>query len=84
MRQADKDRKYGEGDYGFDHLCQICGKEFPIKQLCQDHHHKTGQIRGALCRFCNFLIGFAQEDEETLVNAIEYLAFWRKKRVLKK
>jgi len=62
-------------------FCQICWKEFWERDLCQDHHHASGQLRGGLCRSCNLLIGFAREDEEILLSAVEYLAFWRKKRV---
>lgn len=61
--------------------CHICNNEFPHNKICQDHHHESGQLRGPLCRSCNFLIGFAHEDEEILISAVEYLAFWRQKRV---
>jgi hypothetical protein len=35
--------------------CCIC-KKIP-KRLCADHNHKTGKYRGALCQFCNLMIG---------------------------
>jgi hypothetical protein len=62
-------------------LCEICSKEFDKSKLCLDHHHESDQFRGNLCRSCNLLIGFAHEDEEVLLSAVEYLAFWRKERV---
>ncbi len=65
-------------------ICQICTKEFTRSALCQDHHHESGQLRGTLCRSCNLLIGFAHEDEEILLSAVEYLAFWRKERFRRK
>jgi hypothetical protein len=61
------------------HICGICGKEFD--KLCQDHHHESGQLRDMLCRSCNFIIGFAMEDEEILLSAIEYLKRWKEGRV---
>ena len=50
--------------------CEICGT---IKDLCIDHDHKTGRVRGILCRIHNCLIGFAQENEDILHNANRYL-----------
>jgi len=40
--------------------CAICGKaQFLFKRrLNLDHNHKTGQIRGLLCYYCNkFVVG---------------------------
>ena len=38
-----------------------------------DHDHKTGNIRGLLCRNCNLGIGLFEDSTETLKNAIAYL-----------
>ena len=35
-------------------MCAICGQ---TKELVIDHDHKTGRVRGLLCRHCNFVIG---------------------------
>lgn len=62
-------------------LCKICKQPETIKhritkettKLAIDHCHKTGKIRGLLCRKCNLLIGSAKDCPNILMNAIEYL-----------
>lgn len=41
-------------------LCAICGK---AKRLVVDHDHKTGEIRGLLCRICNGFLGLFENKE---------------------
>jgi hypothetical protein len=55
--------------------CAICGKhQSELKHtLHVDHNHETGLIRALLCKKCNSLIGYADEDINILKNAIEYL-----------
>jgi hypothetical protein len=55
--------------------CAICGKEGnPDGQMMSvDHDHKTGKIRGILCRNCNLGIGYLEDNKETLLSAIGYL-----------
>lgn len=36
-------------------LCELC--ENPIQDPCLDHDHKTGAIRGSICRSCNSALG---------------------------
>lgn len=50
--------------------CAACGK---TTDLCIDHDHKTGRLRGVLCRTCNITIGTAKESIEVLEALIEYL-----------
>ena len=38
-----------------------------------DHDHKTGAVRGYLCRHCNHMIGNAKDDVARLQLAIKYL-----------
>lgn len=54
--------------------CQICGKKKPRgKELCIDHDHETGQVRGLLCDACNWGIGNFKNDPALLARAIIYL-----------
>lgn len=55
--------------------CAICGKSYKdeSQMLAVDHDHKTGKIRGLLCRKCNFAIGLLQENPVFLLKALLYL-----------
>ncbi len=59
--------------------CHICGKPETvihlgrIKKLDVDHCHLTGKVRGFLCTKHNALLGYAQDNIETLKSAIRYL-----------
>lgn len=59
--------------------CAICGEEErrvlrgKVKDLCVDHDHETGQVRGLLCDSCNVMIGRAKESTDNLQKAIAYL-----------
>lgn len=72
VRLAITDRKrkqrLGSGE------CQIC-KRF-VKILCQDHDHKTGQLRGGLCYSCNFMLGSGKDNPKLLRTGALYLEFW--------
>lgn len=35
-------------------ICEICGD---VADLCRDHDHETGALRGTLCRVCNVHLG---------------------------
>lgn len=37
--------------------CCLCPEALTIASACLDHNHKTGLIRGALCRNCNGIEG---------------------------
>lgn len=50
--------------------CKICGKK---KKLVVDHDHKTGKIRGLLCRRCNSGIGLLGDTAIALECALYYL-----------
>lgn len=67
--------EYDQMLFAQDGLCKICKRhhtEFS-KRLSVDHCHTTGKIRGLLCSSCNLVLGFAQDDVETLSQAIKYL-----------
>ncbi len=51
-------------------LCMICKKEL---KLCYDHNHKTGKLRGKLCRNCNCGLGAFGDNADNLSAAISYL-----------
>lgn len=54
--------------------CAICGKSPQEgKRLCIDHDHKTGIVRGLLCRNCNAAIGQLGDDPNMLSRAMQYL-----------
>ncbi|MXX20334.1 MAG: hypothetical protein F4W68_04705 [Cenarchaeum sp. SB0661_bin_35] len=52
--------------------CPICHKEFTKQhknEICLDHDHKTGKIRGYICGSCNASIG----KFDVLQRAIQWL-----------
>ena len=51
--------------------CAICGK---ARKLEVDHCHRTGKVRGLLCRSCNQLLGLAKDNGALLESAVQYLA----------
>lgn len=55
-------------------LCDICGKPNKnSKQVCIDHCHDTGKVRGTLCDDCNTALGKFKDNVELLQKAIQYL-----------
>lgn len=62
-------------------LCAICGTHKPGRKgtvyFAVDHDHATGEIRGLLCQRCNLILGHAQDQEDVLVKAIDYLRVHR-------
>ena len=57
-------------------VCPVCLKEFVRQhknEICLDHNHKTGKIRGWICSSCNSSIGKFNEDIGVLERAIKWL-----------
>jgi len=58
-------------------MCAICGRKDSgragTSRLSVDHDHKSGQVRGLLCHYCNTAIGAFQDSPELLASAILYL-----------
>jgi len=52
--------------------CLICGKFSVVLDV--DHNHKTGKIRGLLCRACNTLVGQVECRMSEIEKIIEYLS----------
>jgi len=85
LKNSDLKRNFGitveEYDKLFEQqggLCAICGKpeiarnQYGIRSLAVDHNHKTGEIRGLLCSYCNMKLGIL-ENVEFVVKAVKYL-----------
>ena len=84
MRDRKLRAKYGIGIDEYDRLlaaqggrCAICKSPDPRNRwgvFVVDHCHATKRNRGLLCGPCNLMLGYAQDDPETLSAAIEYLS----------
>ena len=55
--------------------CAICGvhSDEYHQNLSVDHCHTTGKIRGLLCSDCNFMLGRAKDNINTLLKGVSYL-----------
>jgi len=76
------EQKYLRPKIGTIFQCPICGRKREIwhkNQICLDHNHETGEIRGYICGDCNASIGRIGENIETLERAILWLKKDRKK-----
>lgn len=60
-----------------EHSCGICGFAFDYTSQSKgphvDHDHKTGKVRMILCRFCNNLLGYADDNIAVLERVVKYL-----------
>jgi len=87
MREYDINRLYGMSLADYDKLfkdqhgrCAICNTHVNElsskrkKNLCVDHCHETGEIRGLLCDSCNRGIGLFKDNPNILNKASLYLS----------
>ena len=58
--------------------CAICKQKSEIN-LSVDHCHKTGIVRGLLCRNCNLALGYLKDDTNRIESAIKYLDEFKRK-----
>ena len=60
-------------------VCAICLKPESVRykgtlaNLCVDHHHGTGTIRGLLCNKCNRAIGLINDDVQVAKRMLSYM-----------
>jgi hypothetical protein len=81
MRADHVARHYGltlEQDRALGDTCAVCGiKCDPRGRVrggrCIDHDHRTGRVRGILCRECNIGIGNFGDDPARMRRAADYL-----------
>ena len=67
-----------------DSKCAICTNDLKdTHDVCVDHNHVTGAIRGILCRKCNLGIGHLKDSIEILKSAQKYLQKYAKKSLEK-
>lgn len=53
-----------------DGRCAICRAD---EELCVDHDHDSGKVRGLLCQACNKGLGLLKDDQMLLLAAKMYL-----------
>lgn len=70
MRRYHLKKSYGLTDEQVPKTCEICSS---TEIICVDHSHKSGIIRGFLCRACNVVLGIVKEDSDRLRNLADYL-----------
>ncbi len=56
-------------------LCAVCDMSLSegYRNQCIDHDHKTGEIRGLLCRRCNMALGLLDESPAIVKSLHRYL-----------
>lgn len=58
-------------------VCAACGTDEPGgRGWHTDHSHKSGEVRGVLCGYCNVALGMMQEDATRLRKLADY-AQWK-------
>jgi Recombination endonuclease VII len=54
-------------------ICQIALGGIMLKKLNIDHDHRTGRVRGLICRSCNMGLGNFKDNLQLLRSAVRYL-----------
>lgn len=78
-REARLRRKYGMTVENYNRMlllqnfgCAACRRR-PDEELVIDHDHRSGRVRGLLCRHCNTVLGLVFEDPENLSRLANYI-----------
>lgn len=50
--------------------CEVCGS---TTNLCIDHDHSTGKVRGTLCSRCNQALGLMRDNHRNIIKLANYL-----------
>ncbi len=59
-------------------LCHICCRGVPtLRDDCVDHNHDTNEVRAILCGKCNKALGLLEENEQTILNMLDYVRTFR-------
>ena len=73
-------REYGLNSAGYQQMldrqgggCRVCGQVDHDRHLAVDHDHRTGAIRGLLCKRCNLVLGKVDDDTTLLKALSDYL-----------
>ena len=53
--------------------CGICAEPVPIDSMKIDHDHRTDLVRGALCHRCNIGLGWFNDNNVSLHQAVAYV-----------
>ena len=79
-KHAERLRRYGLTEEEYAALvaahgdgCAICGSPDTDRRLSIDHCHRTGRVRGLLCKAHNRGLGFFGDDPDLLRAAADYL-----------
>lgn len=56
-----------------DGTCPVCDKAIQAEDSAIDHNHKTGEVRGILCKTCNRALGLLGDSPDTLARGSKYL-----------
>lgn len=51
--------------------CLLCQKPIPYKQICVDHNHETGKIRGLLCSGCNVKLAWFENRQIIILDYLK-------------
>lgn len=63
---------YDEMEHQQGYKCAACRENRP---LVIDHDHRTGRVRGLLCRQCNVALGLLKENVDTLYALIALVLY---------